>query len=163
MKRHSGVTLIEVVAAIFITGVGLLALLTLFPLGALNMAQAIKDDRTAHAAANAQTIHNLPLYVDTTASPPRYLPLRYDPLVVNAMNGADGKLPPRANGPGYPVFVDPVGVLKYGKTPAETWVAGQAGGIPRRTMSFLTVNQMKYEQVIPWCVLLDDLSFNTDG
>jgi hypothetical protein len=51
--RRAGVTLIEVLAAIFITGVGLLALLTLFPLGALALAQAIKDDRTAAVAQGA--------------------------------------------------------------------------------------------------------------
>src|SRR5262245_47013908 len=116
MKRHSGVTLIEVVAAIFITGIGLMALLTLFPLGALNMAQAIKDDRTAHAAANAQTIHNMGLYVDPTGGTTNYLPLRRDPLVRAAMTGPTGPLPdltldPTYKGPGYPVFVDPIGVL----------------------------------------------------
>lgn len=42
-----GVTLLEVLAAIFLTGVGLLALLTLFPLGALDMAEAVRDDRAA--------------------------------------------------------------------------------------------------------------------
>ena len=41
-----GITLLEVLIAIFITGLGLLALLTLFPLGALEMAEAIEDDRT---------------------------------------------------------------------------------------------------------------------
>jgi hypothetical protein len=51
--RRSGITLIEVLVAIFITGVGLLALLTLFPLGALELARAIKDDRTAKLAADA--------------------------------------------------------------------------------------------------------------
>jgi prepilin-type N-terminal cleavage/methylation domain-containing protein len=43
--HHQGVTLLEVLVAIFITGVGLLALLTLFPLGLVDLAQAIKDDR----------------------------------------------------------------------------------------------------------------------
>jgi hypothetical protein len=43
----------EVLVAIFMMGVGLLALLTLFPLGALEMAQAIKDDRTGAIAADA--------------------------------------------------------------------------------------------------------------
>jgi hypothetical protein len=51
---QAGTTLLEVLAAIFVMGVGLLALLTLFPLGALEMAQAIKDDRTA-AVANSAT------------------------------------------------------------------------------------------------------------
>jgi prepilin-type N-terminal cleavage/methylation domain-containing protein len=48
-----GVTLVEVLVAIFVSGIGLLALLTLFPLGALEMAQAIPDDRTAALADDA--------------------------------------------------------------------------------------------------------------
>ena len=51
--QRPGITLLEVLVAIFIMGVGLLALLVLFPLGALEMAQAIKDDRAAQTAANA--------------------------------------------------------------------------------------------------------------
>lgn len=51
--RRAGVTLVEVLVAIFIVGIGLLALLQLFPLGALEMAKAVKDDRTAAVAANA--------------------------------------------------------------------------------------------------------------
>lgn len=56
MRHRSAATLVEVLVAIFVTAIGLLALLALFPLGALTMAQAIKDDRTAHAAANARAI-----------------------------------------------------------------------------------------------------------
>jgi hypothetical protein len=52
VSRAAGITLVEVLAAIFITGIGLLALLTLFPLGALELAEAIKDDRTAALASN---------------------------------------------------------------------------------------------------------------
>lgn len=50
---QAGITLVEVLVAIFIMGIGLLALLTLFPLGALEMARAIPDDRTAAVAADA--------------------------------------------------------------------------------------------------------------
>lgn len=50
---QAGTTLVEVLVAIFITAVGLLAMLTLFPLGALDMAQAIQDDRTAAVADEA--------------------------------------------------------------------------------------------------------------
>ena len=53
LPRRTGITLLEVLAAIFVVGIGLLALLTLFPLGALEMAQAIKDDRAGKAAADA--------------------------------------------------------------------------------------------------------------
>src|SRR5258707_7714864 len=50
---RKGVTLIEALMAIFVTAIGLLSLLVLFPVGAFRMAQAITDDRSAHAAANA--------------------------------------------------------------------------------------------------------------
>jgi len=55
-RSRSGVTLVEVLVAILITGVGLLALLTLFPLGALSMARAVRDDRAAAVAASAVAI-----------------------------------------------------------------------------------------------------------
>src|SRR2546421_11874148 len=53
MNRRSGTTLVEVLMAIFIMGIGLMALLTLFPMGALQMAQALKDQRAAEEAASA--------------------------------------------------------------------------------------------------------------
>jgi hypothetical protein len=51
-----GVTLLEVLVAIFFTGIGLLALLTLFPLGALSLAQAIQDDRADAVVAGADAM-----------------------------------------------------------------------------------------------------------
>jgi prepilin-type N-terminal cleavage/methylation domain-containing protein len=53
-RRQAGVTLIEVLVALFITGVGLLALLTLFPLGVLRLSQEIQDDRAAKLALDAE-------------------------------------------------------------------------------------------------------------
>jgi hypothetical protein len=55
-QTRSGATLTEVLVAIFVMAIGLLALLTLFPLGALSMAQAIKDGRTAQSSKNAFAI-----------------------------------------------------------------------------------------------------------
>jgi prepilin-type N-terminal cleavage/methylation domain-containing protein len=52
-EPRPGVTLLEVLVAIFIMAIGLLALLTLFPLGAMRMAQALKDDRAAQTAVSA--------------------------------------------------------------------------------------------------------------
>src|SRR5262245_31428466 len=51
--RRAGITLLEVLVSIFVTGIGLLALLALFPLGLLDIAQAIKDDRAGEAAISA--------------------------------------------------------------------------------------------------------------
>lgn len=50
---RKGTTLIEVLIAIFIMALGLVALLTLFPLGAAQMARSIQDERAAQLAANS--------------------------------------------------------------------------------------------------------------
>src|SRR5438128_9401464 len=94
-QTRTGATLTEVLVAIFVTSIGLLALLTLFPLGALSMAQAIKDDRTAHAAANAEAIALV-------------RSLRYDPPDNQFMNPF-GILRADPDGPSYPVYIDPIG------------------------------------------------------
>lgn len=56
LHTRAGVTLIEVLVAIFITGIGLLALLVLFPLGAADMARSIQDDRAGKVAADAEAL-----------------------------------------------------------------------------------------------------------
>ena len=56
MNRRTATTLTEVLVAIFIMGIGLMAILALFPLGAAQMAQALKDQRSAEAAANASAL-----------------------------------------------------------------------------------------------------------
>src|ERR1700676_4009663 len=56
MPRRSGLTLLEVLVAIFVMGIGLLALLTLFPLGILRMAKAIQDEKCGQAGYNAASI-----------------------------------------------------------------------------------------------------------
>ena len=53
MTRRSATTLTEVLIAIFIMGIGLMAILALFPLGAAQMAQALKDQRSAEATGIA--------------------------------------------------------------------------------------------------------------
>jgi hypothetical protein len=56
MKHRSGITLLEVLVAIFIMGVGLLAILTLFPLGVMTAAQALQDDRVQQLAVNVDRL-----------------------------------------------------------------------------------------------------------
>ena len=50
---RKAVTLTEVLIAIFLMGIGLMAILSLFPLGASQMAQALQDQRAAEAATTA--------------------------------------------------------------------------------------------------------------
>jgi hypothetical protein len=51
--RRPGLTLTEALVAMFVAAIGLIALMTLFPLGALQMAQAIKDERCQQTALQA--------------------------------------------------------------------------------------------------------------
>ncbi len=54
--NRRAVTLVEVLIAIFLMGIGLMAILSLFPLGASQMAQALKDQRCAEAGTNAAAL-----------------------------------------------------------------------------------------------------------
>jgi hypothetical protein len=122
---RSGATLIEVLVSIFVMGIGLLALLVLFPLGALNMAQAIRFDRASHVAQNGAALANCiphnPLSLTDYG-------IRTDPDLIadpsnssaNYYNQAPGgngfPLPvlsttnyPTYIGQSYPIYVDPIG------------------------------------------------------
>jgi hypothetical protein len=112
MPRRTGITLMETLVAIFVMALGLLALLTLFPLGALNMAQALKDDRCAQCAADADGVS-------------RGWNIRQDADVQAALYNPDPAFPPGFPqlvppltsswfAPSYPVYIDPVGWLEGG-------------------------------------------------
>jgi prepilin-type N-terminal cleavage/methylation domain-containing protein len=125
--RH-GVTLTEVLVAIFVMGIGLLSLLTLFPLGALHMAQAIHDDRCTNATLNARAFANMqiPYLGDPGAGNPVFS-LCEDPFTVSPyytpsqLGGFSNLLPVPLDGPSTPVYIDPVGCwITKGYTPAQT-------------------------------------------
>jgi Tfp pilus assembly protein PilV len=144
MNRRAGVTLIEVLVSLFVVALGLLALLTLFPLGALTMAQAIRDDRVAQTAANAVAI----LKGQDVFS---------DANVVNVLgNGATATTPTV-------VYLDPVGYQAYPGA-AQSQVGGVAG-IPRCTTSAIQAasGQTKTALIHAWFSNLDDLTFTHDG
>ncbi len=81
MICRPAVTLMEVLITMFIMAIGMLALLALFPVGAVSMAQALKDDRCASSANMAEQVAIA-------------MNVRHDPNVEAAL----------ANGP---VYVDP--------------------------------------------------------
>lgn len=61
LTRRSGLTLLEVLITIFVMGIGMLSVLTLFPLAARKIGIAIDMDRATQAAANASAISLLPV------------------------------------------------------------------------------------------------------
>jgi hypothetical protein len=159
MKPRSGTTLVEVLVAIFVMGIGLLALLTLFPLGALNMAQAIQDDLATHAQGNAHALAEA-------------LDLRNDANVVGAYNNPDPggtygvKALTAANYPGYdgpsfPVYVDGYGALAL-SAQAQNWVGDLLAAtftVPRRSPGVAAnVNNLPF-----YFTLLDDIKFLDSG
>jgi prepilin-type N-terminal cleavage/methylation domain-containing protein len=148
MNRRSGVTLIEVLVAIFVVALGLLALLTLFPLGALSMAQAIRDDRIALTASNAVAI----LRAWDVAS---------DNNVLSAMTQANANYPPDT--PSYAAFFDPIGYNSYAGA-AQTQV-GSVAGIMRCSTTTLQgypgSNRIAF--IHGWFTSLDDLAFTDNS
>jgi Tfp pilus assembly protein PilV len=141
-SARRGITLLEVLTAIFIMGIGLLAILTLFPLGALSMARAVRDDRAAAIAANAAA---LAISMD----------LRNDTAVTTALaaNGAP-------EGPGHPVLVDPA----YRTSLSSTNLGSATGttatvGITRVSPNYATTTQ----SIARWFTFQDEIRFEKTG
>jgi prepilin-type N-terminal cleavage/methylation domain-containing protein len=156
MIRRPGVTLIEVLMAIFVMGVGLMSLLTLFPVGAISMAQAIVDDAAANAAftaaavAESQSLRSLAAQMPGVSftQPPGY------PAI-------DG------NGPSYPMYVDPLGSTQ------ATNIIGTIGAFPNSSTGIPRVNCPWFSTVagspslrtqkLRWFSLLDRFNFDDNG
>ena len=75
MTRRPGLTLVEVLTALFIMALGTIAILTLFPLGAIQMGQAIRDSRSTESAAIAEAYiaTHWKTYITEPAAPDRSL------------------------------------------------------------------------------------------
>jgi len=145
--RRSGVTLTETLVAIFVCGLGLMALMTLFPIGALNMAQALKDDRTAHAAANAASILRSVWRVSLENG-------QIDPVLEQALARPAGQ-----PGQSCPVYLDPIGFWGY---PSGGQVGNPPCGIPRVSLQALdnpTPPITRSTAIKRWFTLLDDINF----
>jgi prepilin-type N-terminal cleavage/methylation domain-containing protein len=152
--RRAGMTLMEVLIAIFVMSIGLLGVMALFPMGAVSMARAIKDDRAGQAAANARAIGIA-------------MNVRFDPVVNSKFNTT---FP--LDGPSNPVYVDPLGFLSYSIASKNAVAAvGGAAGIPRTSSSFVQSNPILYgiknptpqQAAMKWCTLMDDINFGVDG
>jgi type II secretory pathway pseudopilin PulG len=154
MSRRSGVTLVEVLVSIFVMGIGLIALLTLFPIGILRMGKALNEERAHQAARNADAVA---VFQNIRNDVGAVLPGG----VVNAINDPYNKnqtnsdlfanpapfrnLPPfpallptaDPYGESYPIFVDPIGYYSVAAgSLAQDWVAGSRGVLRRRPVSF---------------------------
>ncbi|MBX9622196.1 MAG: prepilin-type N-terminal cleavage/methylation domain-containing protein [Gemmataceae bacterium] len=156
-RRRPGLSLTEVLVALFIMGIGAISILTLFPLGALNMASALKDDRTSQAALQADSLLRSYWASDVVGSP-----TNPDPFV-NAFTDPDasGTADAQAGEPSFPVVLDPMGfVARSG--PAQTWVTGlPASLLPRRNLRMVeNAGAAKNNLALRTCSLLDGMGFD---
>lgn len=150
---RTAATLVEVLVAIFVMAIGLLALLSLFPLGIIRMAQAIQDGRTAQTAANADEIALLKQ-------------VRYDPLFQSLFTTPNDPINPASplpldpDGASYAVLVDSMGYISSSAV-GQIWLANdQNTNIQRSSVSYVG-NTFSLAQ--RWFTLLDDLTFDIDG
>jgi hypothetical protein len=173
MVRRSGTTLIEVLIAIFVSAIGLLALLALFPIGALSMAEAIKNGKTAQAAANGaataevqqvRTDSQLYYYVGPTLKdfftrPALTIPNSVPPVTLPDLSTyTDPVTGQLYDGPGYPVYMDPLGAvnLGVGRIGHLPVAPANSPGIRRRTVSYVSTTS----QYLRWFATLDDITFD---
>src|SRR5205823_12115776 len=106
MNRRPGTTLTEVLMAIFIMGIGLMALLTLFPMGAVQMAQALKDQRAAEEGASAIGFLRVSLKRSYEES---FRPIKFDPFDQSSATYGNRATPPPPSPewPGGQIGVEP--------------------------------------------------------
>ncbi|MGL4552874.1 MAG: prepilin-type N-terminal cleavage/methylation domain-containing protein [Gemmataceae bacterium] len=145
MRRRPGVTLVEVLAAMAIMAIGMLAILVLFPMGALAIARSLKDDRCGTIAWNADSLATSLDYRNDAAYVARlrddYLPPN-DPLYPTPV--APGRSDPL--GPGYPVFLDPFYNIYAGITPTRN--NPSPNPLPQRYLVYPTIPRVT-PSVIP--------------
>lgn len=165
-----GMSLTEVLVALFIMALGTIAILTLFPLGMMQMGQALKDDRTAQAAAQAGERGYMGWYWRTQVveNPNAAATEPFVAALDNPDSGASPGhgLPPIAPGlkvPSYPVFVDPMGFVApwQGSASFQYWVGNQ--NVPRRSLTQIINNPgyPTYAQRV--CSLMDGFTYDPSG
>jgi hypothetical protein len=116
--RSRGLTLTEILISIMIMGVGVLSLLTLFPLGIMRMAQAARSARSAILSESAtcdlsgRGLMSKPSFFATWYGPPTR-PF-FDPFLLDPANPSNAQAPFadggafRQFGAGLPVAYDPL-------------------------------------------------------
>jgi prepilin-type N-terminal cleavage/methylation domain-containing protein len=170
MTRRNGVTLVEVLVAIFIMGIGLITLLTLFPIGLLRMAQGILDARTAQAGQIADKLSIMQNIRDDQAVR-SIVVAPFDPYNNNGAmnlpnpdvffnpwpqnNGAPALPNADPYGESYPILVDPIGFIGSAGS-AQHWVAGLPGSLRRRPVGFTAAIPDVFRNFTLW----DDINFD---
>ncbi len=189
-EKRPGVTLMEVLIAIGILAVGMLAIMALFPIGAVSMARAINQNRAADHAANSDAMFRYywkKAWIDPNGGSVRssayeaygyslntypatgeeMIPLldRKQPIVpTNVINNAPPPdISPSSTQPSYPVLIDPIGHHTQVSIALanQLYVAG-SGNLPARS-TLAAAETMPFLSVIRTTTMLDDMSWDING
>ena len=160
--RRTGATLVEVLVAIFVMGIGLIAILALFPLGVIRMAQAIQDGRTGNIAFNAEAIATMKLLGQDASGNPESI--RHDANFFSTCQNPGGGLgAATAQGPSYPVLIDPIGYRSAAATGFQSWLAGTPGTIPRISLNSIQTSLTPDSMAMRWFSFRDEIVFDING
>jgi len=190
MIHRPAVTLIEVLVSIFVVALGLLGLMALFPVGAFNMAQGLKDARSAQAAGNGAAVSammqvrtdpqifdsagsTIDAYTNPNLTIPSFPGLATTTLP-NLSSATSTYIDPITSlvtqvaydGQSYPVYVDPLGAILMGGSNSNQ--IGFYVQPPSLTVSSglprRTVSFVtNFPQYLTWFALGDDITFGTAG
>lgn len=175
MVRRPGLSLTEVLVALFLMAIGVMGVLTMFPLGAVQMGQAVKDERCAECSAQADAYMRWywRTYIVQGSGPG---PNENKDPIWEALNGGTGNsTPPSNSDPSPPVFVDPMGNVAHGggytAGTAAAEVQGTTPKIARRNLKLIydyhtqtPADDGSYRLFsLRTCTLLDGFTYGEDG
>lgn len=151
MAQRPALTLTEVLVALFLMAIGVIGVLTMFPVGAVQMGLALKDQRCAEAALQADAYIRWYWRHEIVEKHGNSEPLWL------ALNGG-ATVVPNTNQPSPPVFVDPMGVPSI--NPGRTWSIANLSTLPRRDLLVINGNAA---QALRTCTLLDGFTYDSNG
>ncbi len=164
--RRPGLSLTEVLVALFVMALGIISLMTLFPLGAVQMGQALRDDRSGQTASQADGVVRLWWQTEVVEPPTPTSPFK-DPFFAAFDTNTFGTVPIDSPAPSYPIFVDPIGY--YAKNlNQKIWVGNFPSAFTPtaadpRIRRFNTQKLITPTLAIRACSMMDDITFDETG
>jgi len=153
--NRPGLSLTEVLVALFVMALGIISLMTLFPLGAMQMSVALRDDRSGQTASQADGMTRIWWQTQVVERPGT------EDAFFGAMDNPGAPLPAKAldNNPSYPVFLDAIGWHSRSAGQRE-WMTGSTEvRIPRRSAAIVP----NLTASIRACSMMDDITFAQTG
>ncbi|MDB5313844.1 MAG: hypothetical protein JWO38_8046 [Gemmataceae bacterium] len=160
MTRRPGLTMTEVLVSLFVMALGTIAILTMFPLGMLNMGQALKDDRTSQAASSADGYlrwYWKTFVVESNPTSDTFLSPGANCAFDNPGGGLPALTAANATEASYPVVVDPIGAWARGSGASVSWIGSST--VPRVNLSQITSSG----QALRTCTQLDGFTYDQNG